>query len=44
MIEQFFATMAYCLKLLLSGRNYFKFARSLLENQIENIRQPGALI
>ena len=41
MIEQFFTTMTYCSKLVLSGRNPFEFARSLLENQIENIRQTG---
>jgi len=41
MIEQFFTTMTYCSKLVLFGWSPFKFTWSLLENQIENIRQTG---
>ena len=41
MIEQFFTMMKYCTELLLSGRNSFEFAQTLLENQVENIRQIG---
>jgi len=37
MVEQFFTTMKYCTKLVLIGQSSFEFARSLLENQIENI-------
>jgi len=38
-VGQCFVTMKYCIKLVLSRRSVFKFVRSLLENQIENIRQ-----
>ena len=33
--------MRYCIKLILSRWSSFKFVRSLLENQVENIRQTG---
>jgi len=33
--------MKSCIELVLSGRNSFEFARTLLENQIENIRHTG---
>jgi len=40
-VEQFFVTMKYCIELVLSGRSPFEFVRSLIENQIENIKQTG---
>jgi len=40
-VGQFFVTIKYCIELVLSGRSPFEFVRSLLENQIENIRQTG---
>ena len=40
-VGQFFVMMKYCIELVLSGRNLFEFVRSLLENQIENIKQTG---
>ena len=40
-VGQFFMTMKYSIELVLSGRSPFEFLRSLLENQIENIRQAG---
>ena len=33
--------MKSCIKLVLSGRTSFEFARMLLENQIENIHHTG---
>jgi len=38
MVQQFFTSMKSCIKLVLSRGSSFKFARMLLENQIENIR------
>ena len=38
-VGQFFVTIKYCIELVLSGRSTFEFVRSLLENQIENIKQ-----
>ena len=38
-VGQFFVTMRYCIKLILSGWISFEFVRSHLENQVENIRQ-----
>jgi len=40
-VGQFFMTMRYCIELLLFRQSPFEFMRSLLENQIENIRQTG---
>ena len=40
-VEQFSVTMKYCVELVLSGRSPFEFVRSLLANQIENIKQTG---
>ena len=37
-VGQFFVMMKYCIELVLSGRSPFEFMRSLLENQIENIK------
>ena len=42
MVQQFFTSMRPCIKLVLSRRNSFEFARMLLENQIENIRHTGS--
>ena len=33
--------MKNCTELVLSGRSFFEFERTLLENQVENIRQTG---
>ena len=33
--------MKSCIELVLSGRSSFEFARTLFENQIENIRHTG---
>jgi len=47
MVRQFFTTMEYCTKLVLSGRSSFEFVQILLENQVilenqvKNIRQAG---
>ena len=40
-VGKFIMTMKYCVELVLSGRSPFEFVRSLLENQIKNIRQTG---
>ena len=40
-VGQFFVTMKYFIELVLSGRSPFEFVWSLLENQIENIKQTG---
>jgi len=40
-VGQFFVMMRYCIELILSGRSPFEFVQSLLENQIENIKQTG---
>ena len=40
-VEQFFMMMKYCIKLVLSERSPFEFVRSLLENQVKNIKQTG---
>ena len=42
MVQQFFTFMKSCIELVLSGGSSFEFARMLLENQIENIRQTGS--
>ena len=42
MVQQFFASMRSCVDLILSGGSSFKFARILLENQIENIGHTGS--
>ena len=39
MVRQFFTTMEYCFELVLSGRSSFEFVQTLLENQVENIKQ-----
>ena len=41
MVQQFFVSMKCCIELMLSRRSSFEFARTLLENQIENIRHTG---
>jgi len=33
--------MKYCIDLVLSGRSFFEFACTFLENQVENIQQTG---
>ena len=38
-VGQFFVTMKYYIKLVLSEWSSFEFVQSLFENQIENIRQ-----
>ena len=40
-VRKFFTTMEYCTELALSGRSSFEFVRTLLNNQVENIRQTG---
>ena len=40
-VRQFFMTMKYCIELVLSWQSPFEFVRSLIENQIENIKQTG---
>jgi len=40
-VGQFFMTMKYCIEVVLSGRSPFEFVRSLLENQVKNIKQTG---
>ena len=40
-VGQFFITMRYCIELIFFGWSPFEFVRSLLENQVENIRQTG---
>ena len=42
MVKQFFTMMKYCSELVLTRWSSFEFTRSLLENQIENIRQTGS--
>ena len=42
MVQQFFTFMRSCIELVLSRRSSYKFARMLLENQIENIRHTGS--
>jgi len=44
MVQQFFVSMKSCIELVLSGRSFFEFARTLLENQIENIHHTGGRI
>jgi len=41
MVRQFFTTIDYCSELVLFGRSFFEFIRTLLENQVENIKQMG---
>jgi len=41
MVQQFFISIKSCIELVLSGRSSFEFARTLFENQIENIRHTG---
>ena len=41
MVRQFFVSMKSCIELVLSKRSSFKFARTLIENQIENIHHTG---
>ena len=41
-IDQFFFTMTYCTKLVLSGRTHFEFMHPLLENHVENIQKIGS--
>jgi len=38
MVKQFIILMKSCIELVLSGRSFFEFARTLFDNQIENIR------
>ena len=42
MVQQFFASMMFCIDLVLSGGSSFKFAQMLLENQMENISHTGS--
>ena len=42
MVQQFFASMRFCVDLILSGGSSFEFVWVLLENQIENIGHTGS--
>ena len=42
MVQQFFASMRFCIYLIFSGGSSFEFARILLENQIDIIGHTGS--